>query len=363
MITFYNPHLFVGGAETLIYRISVELRRRKFATQIACKTCSDTMKSLFAEAGIPLVEVQKCLDNTDKNNVIVVFSLMDYVKFKQQSFFRKNIKVILYMVGMYTLTIQRLQSHHLLFPLLKPAVSYYIRHEIKNKHIIFMDRIGISATEQFYQTNYGLTDSDMFPLPVDLFPLQDEFCNKVASNRTPFSILSIARADFPFKGYLKGLLEICTRLCGTWPIQLTIISYGADINQLHQWIDVAKDAGFSDITLIGETPYHELEKYILSSNLYIGMGTTVLDAAARGIPSIAVQSNTYELNSNHLFWEEPGRIGGNPEETIPSAQPLIERVLCMSDAEYIDTMKRTEHALRELYSMDSFVEKFLPLIG
>ncbi len=363
MITFYNPHLFVGGAETLIYRISVELRKREFVTQVAFKTCSDTMKSLFVEAGIPLIDAKKCLNNMDENNVVVVFSLMDYVKFKQRSFFRKNIKVILYVVGMYTLTIQRLQSHHLLFPLLKPAISYCIMHEIEKKHIIFMDRIGISATEKFYQTSYGLADSDMFPLPVDVFPLQDGFCEKAARNRKPFSILSVTRADFPFKGYLKGLIEVCTQLCRDHPIQLTIISYGVDIDQLHQWIDMAKDDGFSDITLIGETPYHELEKYILSSNLYIGMGTTVLEAAARGIPTIAVQSHTYALNANHLFWEESGRIGGNPAETISPAQPLIERVLSMSDMEYIDTMKRTEYALRELYSMDSFMEKFLPLIS
>ena len=362
MITFYQSHIFTGGAETLIYRIAEELLARGRSVEIVCKTCSDNMKALFAEDDIPLHENQNCYNAVIRSDTLIVFFLIDYVKFKLLSVGR-NTKVLFYMVNLDTLAAYRLQRYPLLFRLFKPILSSYLAHEIRGKNIIFMDRLGINFTEQFYQTSYGLTDSDMFPLPVDVFPLQDDFCKKVASNRAPFSILSIARADFPFKGYLKGLLEICTQLCRTYPIQLTIISYGADINRLHQWIDTAKDSGFSDITLIGETPYHELERYILSSNLYIGMGTTVLDAAARGIPAIAVQSHTYALNAYHLFWEEPGRIGGDPAETIPPAQPLIERVLRMSDTEYIDTMKRTEHALRELYSMDSFMAKFLPLIG
>lgn len=55
------------------------------------------------------------------------------------------------------------------------------------------------------------------------------------------------------------------------------------------------------IELLGPIDYIELDKYILKSDLYVGIGTTVLEAIKNGIPAIPVRDFSYECLTSGFF--------------------------------------------------------------
>ena len=360
MIYFYNKNLYSGGAETLIYRILVELKKRNIPACVVCETCAEKMKETMEHAGVDIRYDAKFAKNVKKNDLVIVFSLKELIEY-QIRLLNKGASVILYMVGLYTLTLQRLNEHKIASRVVKPIMSKYIQKSISNRNIIFMDRLGVDRTERYYGKTFNVSIDDLFPLPIEIEELPADFY-KERLNRNIFSILSIARADFPFKGYLKGLIEECTLLNKETSISLTLISYGKGMKELMDWVKSAEKSGFNRINIIGETSYEELNKYIISSNLYVGMATTVLDAAKRGVISIAVQSHTYELKSNYFFHENPCLLGEDPENELNNAIDLIRRAINMPEDEYIKNMIETVNAVKRYYSKEQFMEQFMELV-
>lgn len=360
MIYFYNMKLYSGGAETLIYRMLVELKKRKIPSCVVCETCSDTIRETMENADVDINYDTRFYKHVKKNDVVVVFSLKDLIKFQIRLLY-KRANVILYIVGLYTLTLQRLKNHKVLLKLIKPIMSCYLERAIRNDHLIFMDSLSVGRTECFYKKSFNIPRESLFPLPIDIEDLPTDFY-KDRLQRDTFIILSIARADFPFKGYLKGLIEECTILSKEFPIELMIVSYGEGINELKSWINNARREGFHAIKLIGEKSYEDLGTYINCSNLYVGMGTTVLDAAKRGVVSIAVQSHTYKLKSNNLFHNNPYLIGEDPEHNLNNAADLIRTVIYMTDEEYKNAMIESACVVKKIYSKEIFMDRFMKLI-
>lgn len=360
MIYFYNRHLFSGGAETLIYRLLVKLKERKIPACVVCEKCDDKIKTMLDNAKVEICYNCQFYKNVTKGDVIIVFSLKELLEF-QIRLLNRGCKVILYILGLYTLSLQRLNNHKTLLKLIRPIMGKYIAREIIHSRIIFIDRISAENAEVFYKNIFNVPNESIFPLPIEVDESLDEL--KLDNlNRDVFSILSIARADFPFKGYLKGLIEECTVLNKEKALSLTIISYGEGMKEVMKWVESAKRDGFSRIKIVGETLYKDLDKYVIKSNLYVGMGTTVLDAAKRGIISIPVQAHTYELRGNYLFHENPYCIGENPNHNIDHAEKLIRKVINMSDEGYMRAKIESSNAVRKIYSIDAFMNKFMKII-
>ena len=77
--------------------------------------------------------------------------------------------------------------------------------------------------------------------------------------------MTIARAEFPFKGYILGLLDWFASSDSN--IRLTIVSYGPDEKKIADRIDSFDEIVKKRITLVGKTDYGQLEKYYKTADL------------------------------------------------------------------------------------------------
>ena len=89
-----------------------------------------------------------------------------------------------------------------------------------------------------------------------------------------------------------------------------------------------------NIYIEGIVPYEKLEYYFEDADIYIGMGTTVLDACNHMVPALTVCSYTYEFLTIGFFYENPQILAGfyKPNSTVyKSGADLVKNVLEMEN--------------------------------
>lgn len=175
---------------------------------------------------------------------------------------------------------------------------------VSTKNIFFMDEESIAYTYNIYRDNKIKDKGIILRIPE---VIKEYDVKEVAAKKSKeiFNILSIARADFPFKGYLLGLIDFFNKNSSLYPnLRLIIISYGPNIDELKKSILKLNPDIQKKITLVGRVKYDEISAYILKSHLYIGMGTTIIDSASRGTLAIPVKAATYDLIADKFFHED-----------------------------------------------------------
>lgn len=229
----------------------------------------------------------------------------------------------------------------------------------KNGSLLFMDEDCIKYNEKHFNVKLPKSYSNIIRLPIKI---EKEEKRKLKSSE--FNILSIARHVFPFKGYLIGLLKDFVLLKRKYPkLSLTIIGDGKDKEELVCLLDDYEDYIKKDIHLIGSIPYFNLKRYFEKANIYIGMGTTLLDAAKYSVPSITVYSYTYEFFAVDYFHENPHILGGFQENeenygTVKKqGKDLLEKVVQMSSSEYQNLCKKSYAAVNKNYNIDGVMKK------
>lgn len=139
---------------------------------------------------------------------------------------------------------------------------------------------------------------------------------------------------------------------------MDIVSYGSDIDILKRKIDSLSEKSKEIISLHGKTDFEELDEYFNKAKLYIGMGTTILDASQRGIISIPVVSYTEELIADKFFHEN--------DETLTLEASDSNNILKLYDAikrlnyrEYLELSQMTRMLAIEKHSVEKVTEKFV----
>lgn len=179
-----------------------------------------------------------------------------------------------------------------------------------------------------------------------------------------FNILSVCRMTFPFKGYVFGLVDDFSKLCAVHDnLKLTLIGDGDGMAALKEKVDSLDVSTRNKIELLGEVPYSDLEAYYLNSNVYVGMGTTLLEAVAAG--SISIVASSYQLENY-----SPGFFGDIVSLGAPISGRfskycdcqkykkynffnLIEEVYNCSADEYKSKQLHAYDVYKNNYSMDS----------
>lgn len=337
-------NIIVGGCELLIERISRQLISYDYEVIIPYQTCDSVMKERFIKINTKLMEVKNW--NRPRLNEIpinmdvrvITFSIGDYSRFCKIT---TRTKALIYTVHYMGLSVNN--------PIKKNIFSWIIPKLRKNNTIVVMDE----QTNRYTQNTYRNIENS-FPIiriPIDDSVFEDsELIER--STQQPFNILSIARAEFPFKGYLIGLVNRFEKwkrendnLC------LTIISYGPNIEQLNERIKELDTEVSSAISLIGKTDKAELLEYYKKAKLYIGMGTTVLEASQRGIPSIAVNAYSYDLVAEKFFCDDNTQVATEIDEANNKIEQMISRITKMEQAEYYQLEIRSYETVKNDYSI------------
>lgn len=344
--------VIVGGCELLIEKLTKQFVLRGNEVFILYQNCEKEMKTRYINAGAKTLQ----LDRWDVNAItqfdtgdelsVLTFLISDYLKFY---YITRKTKAVVYAVHFKGLAYKNPLKIKLAGPIIKEMQN--------NNNIICMDKMTNEYTISCYK-DVKLSNNLIVPIPIEIVDVNDEtFKNRSSIDK--FNILSIARAEFPFKGYLIGLVDKYK----DWyldnnNVSLTIISYGKDIEKLKSAIDGLPSDIKSSITLVGKTNYEYLDKYFSDAKLYVGMGTTLLDASQRGIPSIVVVPYTQDLIASSFFYDDNTKLA-QEDTTSNTIDTLITEAMNWTQDEYIEKEKLSRNAVVKDYSVEKCADTIM----
>ncbi len=235
---------------------------------------------------------------------------------------------------------------------------------IKDSHLVFMDEETKDCVSKCYP-EINFSNSEIIRLGMEIPPYNPEQRMKIYKEEI-FTILTIARFDFPFKGYIAGLIDSYVNLRKRFNnITLTIVGDGAGKTELEQKINHISDASIiSDIHMLGYLPYNEIQKYIEQASLFIGMGTTILDSAKYGVPGIvatAYQMEDYAAGFFHMDYTCIGRLIDEEGAKKYRFEELIEQIYAMSEEDYLKTCGDAYSLVHKHYGIENCMEQIMAM--
>ena len=116
------------------------------------------------------------------------------------------------------------------------------------------------------------------------------------------------------------------------------------------------------IKLIDKVDYSLLENYYRDTELYIGMGTTIFDAANRGIVSIPVKPYTYDLVADKFFHDDFTKCSVDNIEKN-NIDELVESFLSASEDQLLNWSVLNRQLVSEHYMTNVVVMKILNMFS
>lgn len=345
----------------LIERICKELMNQEIKPKILYQESDNEMLSRLTAATIETQQVFAW----NRKSIFERINIEDQVKiitFKWMDFIICNVKRPKVFTVFYAVHYQALTFGGAITSVKRKLCAFLfgniLRELCDNSQIICMDEQTVRYTKEYYGYN------DFFPhmlrIAVDI--VDDDYVvpnRALDSNR--IDILSIARAEFPFKGYLIGLLNWFDKNNDNC-MSLTIITYGPDEKKVFDLVDTFDSDTRERIKIVGKTDYGNLERYYRNSNLYIGMGTTLIDASQRGIVSIPVLPYTLDLVAKKFFYEDY-RILALDDDSINNFEQLLIDFKNMSFEQRKKSACESRNAVLSHYGTKSIVMQMLTIIN
>lgn len=248
---------------------------------------------------------------------------------------------------------------YIVHPFSTRLVSGYIRifgkmlinNLISQNVLIFMDNECVDKCMSYYKLDLPNHSPTIYRLPMNISKTTS--CMKTCEGED-FNILTISRFEFPFKGYVFGLVDAFSLLARKYEkITLTIIGYGKDQDVLMKSIEALPNVIKNRIFIHGEMPYSQTLGYIKRCDVYVGMGTSVLDAANEG--KIAILASAYQMScfTAGYFHERHDAIGDvfDKNSIYSNVADLIENVINISPDDYEKLSVLSKKTLKNNYNI------------
>ena len=360
---FFYKDVILGGCEILIEKIGKAIVKKGIHVRLCCKSIDSSMAESFKKAGIEIYQLINWSSNKEiigwlnEDCEIVTFFWEDFVRLYSLSKNRK--KTILYAVHFQTLTVGAGCRYFIAKNIIKKIAVGCVHKFLLSNNIVCMDEQTVQHTQNYFR-NKALDNNLIYRIvriPVQIENIKEEELENRAKGAV-LNVLTIARADFPFKGYLLGLINFFENLKDKSNLHLDIVSYGPDIDSLKKQIDKVGEDTRRLISLHGRTDYEELRMYYNNAKLYIGMGTTILDASQQGIVSIPVVPYTDALIADKFFHEDYKRLAVEDVDINNSAR-LFNYIRSLDYEKYLELSKKTRNEVIENYSVEKTVNDLL----
>ncbi len=228
--------------------------------------------------------------------------------------------------------------------------------------LVMMDEECKLYCEQY--NNITIKDNFIKRLGIRIPDYNEEYTRKrIKSRREGFTILSISRMDFPFKGYVLGLLDTYEELKTIYPmLKLIIVGDGPDRKSVHDKMFKMEEKFQKDIKWINELSYEELNSILQEAHLYIGMGTTLLDSALTNLISVVATANQYGDTTPGLFIDNINNVSGNINISSKREgyfKDYIRKVIGLSDEEYYALSKKTYDMVKNEYNIEIVMSQIM----
>lgn len=218
--------------------------------------------------------------------------------------------------------------------------------------LFFMNEACRDSHAAKWRTN--LSHCAIIPLPIKWAPA------KWANTRSPtLRIVSVGRL-VQFKAYNLGAAKIAAA-CRAQGISLTWDIYG-DGPQKDQIAKEIQRTSTQDIVFLkGTLPYEQLSATIQYYDLFVGMGTAALEAAALGIPTICATTDYADTCYGYIHNLPFGNVGETQCSTPTVAIGSLLKEYALSASDFRSEVSRLcrDAALR--YDTESFCKTLLDL--
>ncbi len=217
---------------------------------------------------------------------------------------------------------------------------------------LFMNQENLVNHEKIY----GRTiEGNIWQLPVIFDTGGDYKINTVLPSKN--KIISIGRFD-PYKTYNLTMIKTISDLKKIG-INLIYEIYGYGVLE-DKMISLIKQYDLSENIIIkGVLNYKDFKNIVSNAYLFVGCGTSVIEASYFGVPSIVA---TAESNgqSNGLFSDEIGfNVGEKAVNILPvNAIDQIINILNLSDDEYLKLKQKHTDIAKERYSVNIVFDKY-----
>lgn len=350
-----------GGTGTLSIRLSESLIKKGYEVLYICQEINDiNNEDSLKKIG---VKVHKWKQNKVPDKLIqtygrkqkyifLTYSLNEFLIVESMKEYINIHKSILYVVHQYGLT-KGYGLSNWVKPILTRFYKRIVNKILNSESVIFMDDFILSFTKEYYNLECNDKNNLIINLPmvVNKFDL-NSVDNKFKLNI--FNLLTISRAEFPFKGYLIGLIKEFNKLCEIYnDIELTIITFGQDVERVNKELNDLPREVKEKIHVCGQTSYDKLRNYFNRSHLYVGMGSTILDAANHSTPSLIVSQYTYDCYTSGFFHMQPNLLVAK-ENGSEGIKAYVKKVKSMDHKAYQELCMKDYRALSENYNMNSF---------
>lgn len=365
-----RKNILYGGAELLIERLAKAYVSEGEKTLVVCHTLSETMRTRFSNNNIKVLEFKEWYDilswkdfwSQHVKDSVLTFWIHDFIFIDMmRSLLNSEFYLIHYVITSDDLIVGKSIKN----PILKKLFHSYYMKFTKKLHYsgacVYMDEESVELPENYYDIK--LVNPLILRLPYICHECIIHNQEKFIDGK--FTILTICRADLYMKGYLIGLIEgFGEYLKQHDNAYLEIVTFGEDIDKIRNKIKLVDKNCQSHIFLHGKMEYEQLNEVWNKASVYVGMGTTILDAADKGVIPIPVMAYTERFYSQGLFAEAPEKITAF-YQTKQSGYDVIERVYNMDTKTYNHNRLLSNQALKNNYDVYTTIHKIdsLPVLS
>lgn len=375
MTFVFNDTLGVfGGSQTLIYRMCEWLHEKKIKTVVMCNSADNTeivskLKNINVEIDCFPPENYKYTKNTlvsllneNKNLLVVSFGFDRYMNIEcTKAKYHLEFNNIIYDIIPITFFKGEGVKSKFLKQHAKKVYSKVVLRMLANNAIRTLEDTYITGVRDYFNFTEEEFSPKILRLPMKCKRL-DNYERIIKQGFESDLILSAARADFPFKGYLVGLVDQFCEIKKEMPsVKLKIFSDGGDMHILRDKVNTVPEEIRKDISLNGWISYEELYQEMQKAKIYIGMGTTVMDAALNYKPSVVVSFDTMNCLSAGLFTDNP-YCTATHGDGYPEATETLKRVLKSSFEEYKKLCTDNFEVVYENYNIDYVMNDFINIV-
>lgn len=226
-----------------------------------------------------------------------------------------------------------------------------------NGAVVFMDEADIESSENYFDISL-IPVPEIFRIPMD-FHDNPKWKESALVSYENNMIMTVSRAEFPFKGYMLGLIDDYEELFEEKPdIKLEIVSSGDDFSLLEDKISKLDQRIQDSIIIHHWMTNDKLQQEMEKCKVYIGMGTTILDASRMYRPAIPVRFYTNNNNAEHYVGDRPEYLVA-PENCEKKAIYLLREILEWDKKTYLENCEKSYTRTKAVYDENIVLKRWL----
>jgi glycosyltransferase involved in cell wall biosynthesis len=319
----------IGGIETLLARHGAWHKAKGKGARLV--TCEGPMDESYQKVFDRVVSVRRyeldlpCLDDAEFDEVVMSIArrLSDRKAYHFVFFNHLGAYIAARLSALFegsTTTLYLLEDR-----ILAPTRLEFVEQMNLRGMVISMNEACVAGHRELY--GYSLEPAPaIVPLGVDM----PEVCS--ATPRDGNAVLTVARL-YPMKEYVFGLIDAIALLAQERAgrrVTLTIIGDGPLLGELRK---LAHVRGIGDrVFFAGSVPPVELQSYYAKAGVFVGMGTTLLEASGQGLPSVVAIGHSKAFEAHGFFGDTPGYSLGEASSGL-AARPGVDLVRRLLDSD------------------------------